>query len=144
MLDDINSILYKARDINISKGRKTKKERKQSRKEWFDEDLSKLKHELISLGKAVANDYSNMYLRGNFFSLKKSFKKACIRKRNTFRPFWTIWRDLKIEIQKSTGSNLTNWNQRVQTLMVVITYLRTDGLNITRIFWAPKNMVRLN
>ena len=85
MLDDINSILYKAGDINISKGGKTKKRWKQSRKEWFDEDLSKLKHELISLAKAVANDYSNMYLRGKFFSLKKSFKKACIRKRNTFR-----------------------------------------------------------
>ena len=85
MLDDINSILYKAGDLNISKGRKTKKRRQQSRKEWFDEDLSKLKHELISLAKAVANDYSNMYLRGKFFSLKKSFEKACIRTRNTFR-----------------------------------------------------------
>ena len=111
MLDDtcINSILYKAGDINISKGRKPKKRRKQSRKEWFDEDLSKLKHQLISLGKAVTNDYSNMYLRGKFFSLKKVSRKLALERLISLdRPFWTIWRDLKIKIQKSTGSYSTN------------------------------------
>jgi len=146
-LDDINSILCKSSSINISKTNKRRK--KILKREWFGEDLNTLKRDLIILGKTVAKDYTNPYLRGKFFLLKKYFKKACIRKRNEFRQsildrlenleksnpkeYWNLFNKLKSEKKSGQGGDNISETEWIKHYTKLLGPKEYDPLILARI-----------
>ena len=86
LLEEINDILYEAADVCINKKwAGSKKKRKQRTNKWYDANLPILRHELMKLGKQVAKDFKNQYLRHKFFAMKKRFKKLASRKKTEYK-----------------------------------------------------------
>ena len=54
-------------------------------KVWYDNDLGKMKNDIIKLGKQVMVQPKNEFLHGKFFMLKKSYKKALKMKKTSLK-----------------------------------------------------------
>ena len=116
-LNELNKILYDAAEVRPGKNIKPRRDKdrrvrgKNKDKAWYDNDLVKMKNDIINLGKQVTVQPKNEFLRGKFFILKKSYKKALKIKKKSFkqqivdqliemedrnpRAYWELFQNLK-------------------------------------------------
>ena len=98
-----NNIFYK-KDKNLIE----KKQQRREKAPWFSFDCQKLKRQLNYTCKAVNKDPSNPYLRGNFYTLRKKYRKLIKFSKSKFDQ--KIINDLEISSieRNSFWNNLKN------------------------------------
>jgi len=73
-------------ELSEQAGFRYQKNPKQSKNEnlWFDNECKSEKKSLLKLGKTISNEPNNQIIRRNLLIKKKSFRKLCKRKKNSF------------------------------------------------------------
>ena len=95
--------------------------KKKKSKKWFDEDCSKLKHDVRRIGREKHSSSHNNLLREKYHEKLKEFKKTCKSKRNLFwnnklseveqslndpKMFWQKWKNAKEEENFSSDTKI--------------------------------------
>ena len=90
-MTDVNTIVANFSNILISaankslKKWKTRKEKTNTNKKWFDLDLIKMRKTLDHKGKLFVKYPSDPFVRGNFYKYRQSYSKWCKFKRKKYK-----------------------------------------------------------
>ena len=147
IVNDFENIVISAAEISLKRPKARSKKNKNKNKKWFDQDLQKLRSNLIAQGKLFSKYPKNPWVRGHYYKLYRvynklrkqkyrKFKNDIINKLDTLsvedpKQYWNLVNDLRAE-KASPGDNSVDpdtWVKHFKSLHSSVDKNFTNRLN---------------